>query len=167
MASYYNYPSANSSTTYNCSLPSPHCAQYSTNQNNNMLEHDPHYFLSDSQMYNKCYDARHVLQENWLMLYSSQEFMELVDNEKLKELPIYQFSLILKSSQILDCEKNILKKRRQQSKKNATTEVLRKKYKEQEHQLEIHIDSLVLEKQLLQEEKEILTQEIASYKNSI
>ena len=113
--------------------------------------------------YLKCYEARHILVEEWKLEYTHNQFLSLVDPEKLISLPIYQFGLILKSEMLTEGEKGILKRKRQQAKKNVATEQLRKRNKEQDMELEESVRVLEGERKGLLQAREELREEIALY----
>ncbi|KAI6654226.1 hypothetical protein LOD99_625 [Oopsacas minuta] len=122
-------------------------------------------FSNEPAPYMKCYEARNILIEEWSDEYHRTPFLSLVDLDKLISLPIFQFGLILKSKMLNDAEKVLLKRKRQQAKKNVATELLRKKNREQDHLLEESVRVLEEKREVLLRTKEELIEEIAHYQN--
>ena len=124
------------------------------------------YFSSDPAPYLKCYEARNILIEDWSQEYVRIPFLSLVDPDKLISLPIFQFGLILKSEMLSEAEKVLLKRKRQQAKKNVATDLLRKKNREQDQLLEESVRLLEEKREVLLRTKEELIEEIALYQKS-
>ena len=124
------------------------------------------YFSSDPAPYLKCFEARNILIDDWLQEYVRLPFLSLVDPDKLITLPIFQFGLILKSEMLSEAEKVLLKRKRQQAKKNVATDLLRKKNREQDLLLEESVRLLEEKREVLLRTKEQLIEEIAQYQKS-
>ena len=124
------------------------------------------YFSSDPAPYLKCFEARNILIEEWSHEYARLPFLSLVDPDKLITLPIFQFGLILKSELLSEAEKVLLKRRRQQAKKNVATDLLRKKNREQDQLLEESVRLLEEKREVLLRTKEELMEEIALFQEN-
>ena len=123
-------------------------------------------FSNDPAPYIKCYEARNILIEDWDNEYVHSPFLSLIDPDKLISLPIFQFGLILKSDKLNDAEKVLLKRKRQQAKKNVATELLRKKNREQDNFLAESLRILAEKREVLLRTKEELIEEIALYQTT-
>ena len=136
---------------------------YSKNNNNN----NNNTMSSDSQNYMKCLRCKQILMDGWEMKIKNNEFKEIIDINKLRQLETHKFREITKLTLLTDNERAYIADNRRRLNNRKAAKKFRDNERTRHCKLYTDLDSLSQQWHLLRNEKQRLLREIQGYQTAI